>query len=408
MKRPLLFGAFSLFFAQLVFLLSGYGINIFLARAFGPADYGLYSIVISLITLLSLVLISGTHSAVSKFVSQHKEKAESIKRAALKLNSVIAAIAFFAYFFAADLIASLLNDSSLTPFIRFSSIIIPGYFLYPVFLGYFNGLKKYKMQSLITIVYSLAKFFLIISFVLIGFSVFGAIGGFALASIAALLFGLFFSSFNKASEHFSCKRLLYLAVPITFFAFALEFSLSLGLLAVKSLLGGNDLAGYYNAALQISRLPYYFSVSLGAAFFPLASSSFSEKNKTEFRYHFKKTLKYFAIFAVPCALLVSLFSKPIVEMLFGAEFVSSAQVLSILGIASIFVCLFYILCIALIAIEKQKQAMFISLAVLVIAFILNAFLVPILSLEGAAIATLIAFIIGSVISSIAVWRFIYH
>lgn len=401
-----MFGTFSLFFAQIVFLLSGYGVNIFLARAFGPAEYGLYSIVISLITLLSLVLVSGVQGAVSKFVSQCKEKAESVKRAALKLNGAVAAVAFFAYFFAADFIASLLNDPSLAPFIRFSSIIIPGYFLYPVFLGYHNGLKQYKKQSLITIVYSLAKFLLIIFFVLIGFSVFGAIGGFASATIMALLPGIFFSGINKASESFDLKKLLRFAIPLTLFAFSIEFSLSLGLLAVKSILGGNVLVGYYNAALQISRLPYYFCISLGTAFFPLASGSFSEKNKTEFRRHFKKTLKYFAIFAVPCALLVSFFSKPIVEMLFGAEFVSSAQALSILGIAAIFVCLFYLLCIALIAVEKQKLAMLLAIAVLTITWILSLVLIPLFFLEGAATASLLAFLFGSFIAGLIVLRFL--
>ncbi len=267
-------------------------------------------------------------------------------------------------------------------------------------------MKQYKKQSLITIVYSLAKFFLIILFVLIGFSVFGAISGFALAAIVALLAGLAFSGFGKANEHFDWKQLLRFAIPLTLFAFSTEFSLSLGLLAVKSILGSNDLAGYYNAALQISRLPYYFSVSLGAAFFPLASGSFSEKNKTELRHHFKKTLKYFAIFAVPCALLISFFSNPIVEMLFGAEFISSAQALSILGVASIFVCLFYILCIALIAIEKQKLAMLLAIAVLAIVWISSIMLIPWLFLEGAAFSALFAFILGSVIASIAVWRYL--
>jgi len=406
MKRVLLFGTFSIFFATAIFMLAGYGVNVFLARFLGPADYGIYSVVISLVSLLSLLLVRGMETATSKFISQRPGSAEAVKASALKLNLLIGLAAAAVYFLSADLIAFLLQDPSIAQFIRFSVIIIPAYFLYPAVLGYLNGLKKYSKQSLVIISYSIAKFVAIFLFVYFGFSIWGALFGFALAPLVGVAFGMFFSRSEKIKGDFDWKKLLRFSIPLTIFIFSLNSASAIGLLLVKSILVENALVGYYRVALNIGELVYYFTIALSSALFPFVSNSFAKQNSLEFNYHLKKAFKYFLIFVVPATVFIWVFSKEFVLLLFGNEFLAATQPLTILVFAELFVSLLYLLCIILIAIDRQKLAMLIAIITLAIAWVSNTILIPIFSLNGAALATLIAFLTGSIIAAIAVWRFL--
>ncbi|PIN99061.1 MAG: hypothetical protein COT90_01455 [Candidatus Diapherotrites archaeon CG10_big_fil_rev_8_21_14_0_10_31_34] len=407
MKRILLFGTFSLFIANIVYMLSGYGVNIFLAKTLGAANYGIYAITISLVSLISILFISGSQGAISLLISQKKNNAESIKKSGIKLNLFIGVLVFIVYYLCADLIAIGLNDSSIALYIKISSIMIPIFFLYPVFLGYFNGLQKYNKQSLVTISYSITKFATIIFLVLSGFSLFGAIIGFALAPLAAIVMGAYLSEKNKAKKSFEYLKILKLAIPITVFSFLFESAFTFGLFSVKALLIENGLTGLYNAALQTSRLPYYLTMALAGALFPIISESFSNNKKNELKMHLKKSLKYFIIFILPLSIILSLFSKQILKIFFGNEFILASESLFWLAISSIFVSLFYIFCVVLIAMNKEKETALISVIVLVVSVILNFLLIPVIGIKGASIATGISFFVGSIICGINVFRIVF-
>jgi len=192
-------------------------------------------------------------------------------------------------------------------------------------------------------------------------------------------------------------------------SFELHFKLEtalLILLAVKSVLAQNVLVGYYNAALQVSKLPYYFSISLAAALFPFVSYSFSNESPAILKGHIKKALRYFLAFVLTGSAFIYFFRLPIVTILFGSDFAAAAPPLATLAIAAIFLCLFYLFSVILMGIERQKLAMVLSLIVLAISWVCNLALIPIFFLNGAALATLFAFFVGSVLAGIAVWRFL--
>ena len=50
-------------FAQAAFVASGYAIHIGLARLLGPSDYGIYAVVISLMTMVNLIHTTGISQA---------------------------------------------------------------------------------------------------------------------------------------------------------------------------------------------------------------------------------------------------------------------------------------------------------------------------------------------------------
>lgn len=68
-KKNVTHGTIYLMFAQAAFVASGYAIHIGLARLLGPWDYGIYAVVISLMTMVNLILTTGIPQAVSKYVA---------------------------------------------------------------------------------------------------------------------------------------------------------------------------------------------------------------------------------------------------------------------------------------------------------------------------------------------------
>ncbi|MEA1999447.1 MAG: oligosaccharide flippase family protein [Euryarchaeota archaeon] len=64
MKQSVLRGTIYLMAAQAAFVASGYAIHIGLARLLGPSEYGIYAVVISLMTMVNLILTTGIPQAV--------------------------------------------------------------------------------------------------------------------------------------------------------------------------------------------------------------------------------------------------------------------------------------------------------------------------------------------------------
>ena len=131
MNQSITKGTMYLGIAQLLFLISGYAIHIGLGRLLGPELYGTYPVIVYLITIVNLILTTGVPQTVSKFVSETPELSKSILKSSGKFQFVLSLTIFVSYFLLADKISLILKDSSLTPLIQVSSIMIPLYAFLP-------------------------------------------------------------------------------------------------------------------------------------------------------------------------------------------------------------------------------------------------------------------------------------
>ena len=91
-------GALYLMAANIVFLTTGYFIHVGLARILGPASYGIFGVVIYLVTLGDTVLNSGIPAGASKFIAEDSKKATAIRNKALKMQSIFG-LSLFALLF---------------------------------------------------------------------------------------------------------------------------------------------------------------------------------------------------------------------------------------------------------------------------------------------------------------------
>src|ERR1051325_6621981 len=168
--------------AKLWFMASGALIYVALPRLLTPEQFGLYQVVIGVVSIINAVVVTGTSQTVSKYISQEESKADSVKANALKLQIPVGGGLALSFFLLAPVIASYLNDPRLANHLRLASLITLSYSFYAVFTGYFNGTKKFLTQAALDMTYSTLKLALIVLLVSLGYGVGGGVGGFALAA----------------------------------------------------------------------------------------------------------------------------------------------------------------------------------------------------------------------------------
>lgn len=405
MKQSLKHGTIYLMAAQLAFVASGYVIHIGLGRFLGPADYGIYAVVISLMTMVNLILATGIPQAVAKYVAHENGNELQIKRTAEKLQVILSIIIFAIYYLFAYQLAIILNDVNLAPYIRRSSLIVPAYALQALYIGYFNGLKEYSKQSFINSIYSVLKVILILSLAFTSYGLLGAIDGFILASVITFVIGYYFVRKTDKNLHISVNHsndvsahtILEFAIPIVFYSVATNLIMNLDLLFVKAHLLAAD-AGIYSAVSTISKVPFFIIAGIYGAIFPAISNISAQNDRILLKHQIYKALKYTLLILIPSTVVIVLFAQQILYILFSTQYIGGAQALSILTIGMGFFGLFSLFTTIINGVGKPRISMLMSVLILIIDVILNMILIPIYGISGASMATSIACLFGLVIS----------
>lgn len=143
---------------------------------------------------------------------------------------------------------------------------------------------------------------------------------------------------------------------------------------------------YYSVVVRLTEALDLVAASLYVSIFPILSRAFHE-NRADFDRTVSKSLKSLILFGLPMALGGMVVAKELIVLLFGAEYLPSAVTLRILVWYTFFYFIGGLLANVLIACGKQKINACLSFTLVVLNIGLNAFLIPLYSYNGAALAT---------------------
>jgi len=144
--------------------------------------------------------------------------------------------------------------------------------------------------------------------------------------------------------------------------------------------------GWYNAAYKIYEGLTVFPIIICVVLYPRLSQLFL-LNKKAHSLLSSKAAKYMFIISFPIIICGIMFSKNIINILFGREFQNSVVALQILLGGIIFVFQIRLFQIILNSIDKQKVVMYVGLAGLIVNVFLNLLLIPRYGFKGAAATT---------------------
>lgn len=391
-------------FSEIVFNIAGYIIHASVGRILGPADYGRYSIIVTLTTMIIILIGNGIPTAMSKYLSEifesAPEKILGIKRKAILLQTLLMLPVALIFFLCAPLLARALHDTSLTPLFQLSAIIIPAFAAASFYFYYYTGLHFFRLQATLKMLRALARIIFIVGFAYF-FGVKGAISGYIAAPLTVFLIALicdifithkYFPATKQAKEtivEFSGKTILTYAWPLTLFLLFYEFILTLDLYFVKSLLQSDYLTGIYSAAITVGRIPYYLFYALTIILLPAISKTTAERNTAETESLVNKSLRLLILLLFPLVTLLICYSPQVLNLFYGSKYEAAIGPMGIFTVGVGFLTVFYVLSFALNGAGLVKIPMKLAFFGFIAMVALNFLLIPRFELVGAALATTI-------------------
>lgn len=383
--------------SEIIYNLSAYVIHSGMGRILGPADYGRYGLVITLTTTVVVLIGQGVPTAMAKYLGEIYDTKLGlipiIKRQTAKIQFILIGGVTIIFFLLSPIIALALRDPSLTNLFRLSSFIIPAFALASFYFYYYTGLHKFKIQAWLKTSRSVARLVFILGLAWLlksrGYALQGAIVGYILAPLSIFFEASLLDKFKKvkAEGFFDWHRLLQYAWPMTLFLIAYEFLITIDLYLVKGILHDDRLTGLYNAAITVGRIPYFLFYALTIILLPAISKFTSSKNHDETKKLVSQSLRLMIVFLLPLAILMSVYSAPILRIFYGQKFLEAAEPMSILMGGVTFLTIFYVMAFVLNGAGKVKISMIISFVSLALNITLSYFLIKKYALLGAAMAT---------------------
>lgn len=360
-----------------------------LARIISPTTYGTIGVLLSLLTVLQIFLINGIPTAAAKYLSEGANGKE-IRDRSLILQLIYTLFIAFLVFITAPIIADLLNDQTYAPYIRFLPIVIFVRSINQLFNNFFNGYREFEKQSIHMAIDSFPRLLFVFAFVYMGYGVYGVLGGYAAASLIAIIYAIIFFDPKKTNKSISYRQILNFSFPVIIYSVFFHLITSLDIFFIKSSTISGEYVGFYTSARVLSTIFSIISVSFSLTLLPSISHSFSTEDIKNTKSYIQTSLRYLFIVFIPTALIISVYSKELLSLFFTPEYAHAGNALSILIWGWFFLQTFFVLSAMINASGKSKIPASITGLSVIIAFIGNFYLVNHYGMEGGAVATLIA------------------
>ncbi|MHA1221720.1 MAG: oligosaccharide flippase family protein [Candidatus Heimdallarchaeaceae archaeon] len=387
--------------SQILTVLGGFGINVFLSRFLGKELYGQYSLVITGILTIGLNLIaSGIPQTLSKFVSEEKRDIKILSSKLLFYQFIESIFLVLIYCSLSPLFAFTLKEAILLQYIIIASLIIPMQGLVSFLIGLYNGLQNFKVQSLLVSLLSILKLVLVIVFSIF-WGVKGAILGFLASTFLVSLTFLFLSRefYGRVNRLQIPKEIVQYILKITVFSIELSLLLSMDVIFLKYLLkeNQNELIGIYNAGAVLSKSTYFVIISFSGVMFPIISNLIANKKNEEAKIKIGQMIKLSSFILIPMIMLLSSLSPLLVKFLYGIDYSNAAKVTPILAFGYSIIGFFVIFSNILNSIGQTFKVNILSLVIILLDMILLWVFIMNFSITGAAIATTISGVIGFIL-----------
>lgn len=387
------------FAEQGVKIIYGIFVTVAVARHLGPESYGVYSYVLSVVTLVSVIGNLGLQNLVKKDLVELPNKRDEILGTSFTLGMIASSITFLA------LIVIVIKTSSNLTVITLFLLLGAKLFINPFsiidiwFRTQVKSVYAVKATILTAMLYSFIKAIAI--YYESPLNIFGYI---FLAELSTLtifqiyFYGKVYGSIKSWSTSVTtAKWFLSRSWPLIASAFASVIYLRIDQIMIGNMIG-ETAVGTYAIASQISSALYFVPQVLAISMYPILIKA-RKTNQAEYRDHFQFFYDLNSISAYIISLSISLFAYNVVSILFGAEFEDSAKVLVIHSWSCIFVFSGIARTQFLIAEDLLKFGLVCNLLGASSNICLNAVLIPIYGVNGAALGTLISYAVATFLSS---------
>jgi len=378
--------------------LVGYILRVILARNLGVEEYGLFFAVFVFVNFFNVIRDLGFNSALIKFISEYNAKKQpskmkSVLMMILSFKLAITSVLIVVLFFLSGYLAQHYFRNSLAgPILKLLLIMLFFENFYIVAMNTFKGMQNMFMafmMDLVKITYLTITVLLLFYFDLGIFS--PAIAYMTVFIVMSAVFCTMLARypFFKEKTEFSSsifKKILMFSIPATFTVAATKIVSDLDTLMLTYM---DTLAavGIYQVVLPTALLFIMFSDAISEVLFPLSSELYAKNEKEKLASGIREIHKYLFLITLPVFFALVLYSKELIGAVFGAEYALGYVAFQFLLTGILFMTLAKINTIVLTGIGMPQKVTLMVIYSAVLNFALNLVLIPLFSINGAAIAT---------------------
>lgn len=388
-EKKIVLNTFFLALARFIGLLFSFFVILFVGRFFGAAALGQYNLGFSVAAFFTVIADAGIATIIVRELAKKKTSKGFFPQATgakllLAFFSVLLAF-FVSFFFFSGSMAFLVFAFCL-------GIIVDSFSL--VFRSVFKARQEMHLEAWVFVLQKIVFAFIAAVFFFFGFGFFSIALAFLLSNIVSFVFSVFLFLRFKYRERlffvFPGKQIFAVVVlPFLFIGLLDILAGRLDVFLVKFLLNNDTALGLYSMPKAIFDALLIVQLSFSAALFPELSRLF-EEDKKKLSSIVSRAAMFLLFFSLPVVVVSFVFSKQIVVLLFGLQFLSSAPVFFICSVSLFFLGFQSLFFNLLFVFGKQKTVALIFALMIISNAIISFYLVPLFSIIGAAIASLFA------------------
>jgi O-antigen/teichoic acid export membrane protein len=344
--------------AKLWFMVAGYVIQFALPRALGsPARYGVWVVVLSVLSPINNVMVTATIQGVSKFTAEVEARRPAVLRAALRLQAILGGGVALVFFLLAPLVAAFEHDATLAPYLRLATGVALAYSFYAVFVGAANGRKEFHKQAGLDVTFSTLRCFFVVGAAAITHQTMASVGGFVAAAAVIVAVAFFVVGMGGASdERFSMATLARFFGGVALYLLIVNLLMFTDGLLLKRVVSewaerralldptvyANEQAGFYGAVQNVARIPYQLILAVTFVIFPLVSKSTFDADVERTRGYVRTTMRYSLVVSALFAATLAARPEATMRLFYKPEYLAGARALPPLLLGYVFFSLFNI------------------------------------------------------------------
>lgn len=381
---------------KIIQALLGLLITMLSARYLGPSKYGIINYAASIVAFFVPIMQLGLNSTLVREILDYPDREGETLGTALIMNfaSSIACIigtVIFTLFVNAGETETIIFCTLYSSLLIFQALEMIQYWYQAKLLSKYTSIVMLVSYGVV----SIYKIFLLITKSHIFMFAISQAMDFCIIAISLIV--IYFKvgtqklsfSLKRACEMFSrSKHYILSGMMVTVFAETDKIMLKIML--------DEAAVGYYSSAANCTAMTTFFFVAIIDSFRP---SILEGKNENELIFENRLKLLYSLIIflALLQSIFITIFAEPIVSILYGSQYTQTVGVLRILVWYTTFSYIGSVKDIWILANDKQSWLWLINLSGAISNITLNSILIPILGIDGAAIASLVTQFLTNVV-----------
>lgn len=389
-------GTFFHLIAKVINLAANFLINIILARYLGVDKYGMFGVIVSLISILQILVWEGMVNALSKYIIKNPENSKLVESLSLRVQVIESIIIITVITIFSPFIASVLGSSLFSSPIRIVSFVILLTAITAVYSGILGGRRLFGLQASIMAINGVVRCGLITLCIVLNGSLIAIFWAYTISFLPGALIGKkYIGSTNRMNDK-APKGILQSVFYLTLLSVLFNLFIHSGILFLQHILKTSTETGLYQASSVIARTLLLFFTTLGTTLLPSITASIHTKDTSLTRRYIKQGMRYLLLISIPITVIISIKSTAILKLVFSDAFSSGGNTLTLLVWAIEFFSIYYILNTIIIADSKYTFSIITGIFILALSIGLYYYMIPRWAGTGLAAATLVSGI-GSVL-----------